>query len=338
MEMRSLSASSGYLKAIAAPPSKSARPCGELLAEFRPSHARSNLLRFSGVGDRDVYNVTSPFVLNGETLLAGRVEHRCNELSDVIFFRPDGETWVPRYVSPYLSGLQDPCIARIDGDLVIGGVRFPVRLANGDEVWRMEFYRGRTLATLERVLVGPAGMKDIRLTQLGDGRIAVFTRPQGVKGGRGKIGFMIADSLEQITPERILAAPILSHQFAEGEWGGANEVHLLESGKLGVLGHIACWDTHRKRHYYPMAFTLDPDTGEKSLLRIIARRDLFPEAAAKRPDLADVVFSGGLVRHANGTATMYAGLSDAAAGSILLPDPFTEASSPNLTAITLDLG
>lgn len=39
------------------------------------------------------------------------------------------------------------------------------------------------------------------------------------------------------------------------------------------------------------------------------------------------MFSGGLVRAADGTATLYAGLSDVEAGCVVLPDPFTHFES-----------
>ena len=59
---------------------------------------------------------------------------------------------------------------------------------------------------------------------------------------------------------------------------------------------------------------------------IIASRSIFPLTARPlRPDLVDVMFSGGLVRHGNDTATLYAGLSDVeGAGRVLLPDPFSK--------------
>ena len=41
-------------------------------------------------------------------------------------------------------------------------------------------------------------MKDIRLILLSDNRIGVFTRPQGKIGGRGRIGFMIVNSLKEL--------------------------------------------------------------------------------------------------------------------------------------------
>ena len=45
--------------------------------------------------------------------------------------------------------------------------------------WRQAFYRGTDLMNLTRFTEGPWGMKDIRITQLKDGRIYVATRPQG---------------------------------------------------------------------------------------------------------------------------------------------------------------
>ena len=161
-------------------------------------------------------------------------------------------------------------------------------------------------------------MKDIRFCELADGRVAVFSRPQGVKGGKGKIGFCVAPRSMPDRGDDPAEAPLLEGQFAAGEWGGANEVQVLADGSLGVLGHIARWGATGCRHYYPMAFTLDPDSLCTTPIRIIATRDLFPAAATKRADLVDVVFSGGLRHHANGYATLWAGLSDAAAGTIRL--------------------
>ena len=56
---------------------------------------------------------------------------------------------------------------------------------------------------------------------------------------------------------------------------------------------------------------------------MIAQRADFPDGPAKRPDLVDVLFSGGMVRLGEGRARMYVGLSDAQAGSVELPDPFS---------------
>jgi hypothetical protein len=129
-------------------------------------------------------------------------------------------------------------------------------------------------------------------------------------------------SLEHLTLEVIHEAPVLDGLFMEEEWGGANEARLLSNGLIGVLGHIARFDEEGNRHYYPMVFALDPRTGEHSDIRLIAARADFLEGPAKRPDLADVVFSGGLVRKKDGTADLYAGVSDAEAQRISMQDPF----------------
>lgn len=280
-------------------------------------------LRFKGVGTRDVYNITAPFLHGTERIIAGRVEARDVEHSDVMFFHEGSDgVWAPHPDAPILRGLQDPCITRIAGEWVVGGVRFPAHLQNGAVGWRMEFFRGKSPFRLRAFLIGPDQMKDIRLVELLDGRVGVFTRPQGRVGGRGKIGFYVADQLEAITPETIATAPLLEPQCAESEWVGANEAHPLPDGTVGVLGHIACFDRIEHRHYFPMIFRLDPMTAKTSPVRIVARRGDFPPGAAKRPDLAEVVFSGGLSRGPDGMATLYAGLGDSEAGWLELPDPF----------------
>lgn len=317
--------------------SRSPRGCAELLQEFeqRIGVSSPRLLHFEEVNDRDVYNITAPFELGGQLLLAGRVERRDCELAETIIFRHDAqrEAWAPYFASRLFQNLQDPCVAFVDGELILGGVEYPHRLPNGRLTWIMRFFRGRSLSTLRPFLSGPLRMKDIRICQMHDGQVAVFSRPQGTQGGRGKIGLAIVPSLEHITAQLINDAPILERQFADGEWGGANEVHLLEDGRLGVLGHVARWDNARNRHYYPIVFAVDPRNKQCTPLQIIARRSLFPHAPAKRSDLNDVVFSGGLIRHADGTATLYAGLSDAAAGSLIIPDPLLALSQEHQPTI-----
>ena len=281
-------------------------------------------LTFTGVGDRDVYNITAPFVLGGMQVIAGRVEGRENELSEIHFFHYESGCCRPLANAPVLKQLQDPCFTFINDELVLGGVRYPITMHSGEVSWRMEFYCGKSVATLKPFLQGPDRMKDIRLKQLSDGRIAVLTRPQGEKGGRGKIGFLVVDRLEEITLKAIEAAPVFEHLFLPEEWGGANELHNLKGGKLGVLGHIAYFDDREHRHYYPMVFCIDPATGTATAPQIIAQRKDFPAGAAKRPDLVDVIFSGGLHRNGDGTATLYAGLSDAEAGWLVIKDPLLQ--------------
>lgn len=303
--------------------------CIKLLSRMaRSVPVSAHKLVFSGIGQRDVYNISAPFEWDGRPVIAGRVESREVEHSEIVFFESHNGSWQPIPSVATFPGLQDPCIAFIGGELVLGGVRFPVTVADGSVGWRMDFYRGSSLNTLKLFLVGPDKMKDIRLVELADEQIGVLTRPQGAKGGRGKIGFLAAPSLEAITAEAIQEAPLFAGQCRDEEWLGANEAHRLQNGLIGVLGHVAYFDEQEHRHYYAMVFCVDPRTGQASPPEIIASRSDFPDGPAKRPDLVDVMFSGGLFRHGNGTATLYAGLSDVEAGCALLPDPFAKFEGP----------
>lgn len=279
-------------------------------------------LRFAGVGDRDVYNITAPFEDAGEVVIAGRVERRDEEDSEVYFFVNRDGVWMPREGAPVFR-LQDPFVARIDGELLFGGVEtFPHPDHPGARWWRTVFYKGETIGGLSPFLAGPNGMKDLRMIQLADGGIGVFTRPQGEKGGRGKIGFTIASTLADVDASLIEEAPLLPGQFLDEEWGGPNELHLLKNGLVGILGHIACFDEDGGRHYYPMVFSLDPKSRAASPIQLIAERDDFLPGPAKRPDLVDVVFSGGMIRNDDGTALLFAGVSDAGAQMLRMLDPF----------------
>ncbi|HTL30246.1 MAG TPA: DUF1861 family protein [Tepidisphaeraceae bacterium] len=308
-------------------PHAGAVSCRELLHHFTTGNGHlmeSGKLQFLDVNGCDVYNTTAPFEHDGKTLIAGRVEPRETELATVVFFsrRADG-AWEPCPSAIRLPGLQDPCVTKVAGELVVGGVRSPVDLSDGRRTYRMEFYRGSDLSDLRPFLVGPTGMKDIRLVELPDGRIAVFSRPQGAVGGRGKIGFTVVAGLSAITADVIASAPLFPGQFLDEEWGGANEIHVLSNGKLGVLGHIARFDELQHRHYYGMVFSVDA-AGVATPPRIIAERKMFPAGPAKRADLVDVIFSGGLTRNGDGTATLFAGISDVETAYLHIPDPFVE--------------
>ncbi|MNO19100.1 hypothetical protein D3C76_88260 [compost metagenome] len=304
----------------------SIQTCSELLGQFetRRPITEGVRLQFEGVGNKDVYNISGVFVDREEEIIAGRVEGRDTEFSQVVFFKKDGEVWIPHPDYAPIA-LQDPFITRIGGELIFGGVKLVEDCDNPGKIvsWVTQFYRGKDIASLKLFLAGPNHMKDVRLVELASSEIGVLTRPQGEKGGRGKIGFFKVESLEDITAEKIAAAPVFEDQFSEEEWGGANEPRLLSNGLVGVLGHIASFEDD-DRHYYAMTFAIHPDTMEKTPMKIIATRSSFPEGPAKRPDLRDVIFSGGIVRKPGGYAELYVGASDAEAYVIEIEDPFLE--------------
>jgi len=304
-----------------------AKSCAALLEQFRRSRPNRSgqKIPFAGVGGRDVYNITAPFQDEGEWVIAGRVEDRTSERSESVFFVERNGEWVPREGAPVFA-LQDPFVATIRGELVFGGVEVYFDGSDPHYVtsWRTVFYRGRTIRELKPFAKGPLTMKDIRLIDLRSGRIGVFTRPMPVDDARAMIGYFEIAELDELTEQRMLGAKLLKGQFVKVEWGGCNEAHLLRNGIVGVLGHVACMDDSNLRHYYPMTFAYDPATGAHSPLKIIATRDMFADGAAKRPDLKDVLFSGGIRRNDDGTATLYTGVSDAEAHRIDIDDPFLE--------------
>lgn len=301
------------------------RTCNDLMKEFEMLDFKDNSskLNFQGIPqNKDIYNITAPFETEKGRYLAGRVEPRDSEYSQVVFFKQNGDSWMADESLPSLN-LQDPFVTKIAGEIVLGGVEvFDDEKAPGQLNYRTIFYKGSSLEHLACFAQGPDRMKDIRLHELEDGRILVFTRPQGEIGGRGKIGWMLIDSLNELNPKTICKASLLRGQFIDEEWGGANEIHRLDGSKVGVLAHIARFDEQGNRHYHATAFTFDWQTGEYSPMKLIAVRSNFQEGAWKRPDLQDVIFSGGLCRKKDGTAELYCGVSDAEGHCITIPDPF----------------
>ncbi|MCM1189598.1 MAG: DUF1861 family protein [bacterium] len=295
----------------------------ELLEEHRAQagEKRAARLTFQGVEGFDVYNPTAPFFYQGKRILCARVEKRDSEASQAVFFEETGEN-----IYRVLEGwrryeLQDPSIARVCGRYVLGGTEVFERPGEpGRLCWHTSFYYGGDLEHLEKLADGPDGMKDVRLVELADKRIGIFTRPQGEKGGRGKIGFTAVEDFSQVTAAKMEEAPLLE-LFGAEEWGGVNEAVLLQDGRIGVLGHIACFEPENVRHYFPMAFLFDPADRTYSGLKILAERKEFLPGPSKRPDLEDVLFSGGLLRDGD-KSLLYVGVSDCEVQNIVVSDPF----------------
>lgn len=301
----------------------------ELLQKFEAEENSpiGEKLLFEGVGKNDVYNISAPFHIGDKIVIAGRVEAReARADSHVVFFEEGKDAWVPTSNAPSFK-LEDGFATHIGDEIVFGGVEVYPNYTVTDPQgvgYRTIFYRGHNLVSLRKFAEGPDMMKDIRLVQLANGKLGVFTRPQGRPNGRGKIGYIELANLENLNEESILKARIIENQFVPEEWGGVNELHVLENGAIGVLGHIACMDAQGHKHYAAMSFIYNPIKHRASPINIIATRKNFPPGICKRPELADVIFSGGLVRHGDGTATLYAGLSDAEAGKVTIPNPFSQ--------------
>lgn len=304
---------------------RNAKTVDKLLKEYKDKgfKYKSEKINFVLGDDRDIYNITKPFKDENDCVIAGRVEKRDSELSDVLFFKESGDKWIPKEGCSSLK-LQDPFFTRVNGKLVIGGVEVYNKPNDTKLGYRTVFLKGEKIKDLKRFATGPEMMKDIRLLEIDNEKILVFTRPTGEVGGRGTIGFTIINSLDELNAENLSKAELINNQFIKEEWGGVNELHKLSNGLIGVLGHIAKFDEFGNRHYYSMSFAFNLDTHETTPIKIIATRDDFLEGAYKREDIKDVIFSGGLIRKNDGKAELYCGVSDAEAHKIVIEDPFLE--------------
>ena len=158
------------------------------------------LLKFNLGEDADqltVYNPT-PMVIDGVTYLWARVEDKSSEEGSraMLFKEDENGIWNILEGAPVFNDLQDPFYCGfINGRHVFGGIHIYKTEGSKDLGYRTVFYSYKDSftemtmdgKTIEPFAVGPDKMKGIRLIQLAEGRIGVFTRPQGVFGGQGKM-------------------------------------------------------------------------------------------------------------------------------------------------------
>ena len=290
----------------------------------------SALLTFEGADGYDVYNCSVPFSWNGKRYIYGRVERR-NEWarSTARLFEEAGtDRWRAAEGSPVYQ-LEDPYVAKIGGQMVMGGTHIRMKSGRIDTYYGY-FYRGTDLNDLYYFTTGPDRMKDIRLVEMDGGRIGVFSRPRnGVyeDGAASAIGFAVISSLDELTADVIENAPRLHGLFGPGEWGGPNQAYFLSSGKVGVIGHMSWEDTapddgETLQVYVNSSFVLDPETRDVLDFKIIGCRSCYPASAPKLSRLRNCTFTSGIEVRPDGKADLYSGVCDAAEGRITIDDPF----------------
>lgn len=286
---------------------------------------------FHGAEGYDVYNSSIPFVWNGKNYIFGRVERR-NEWarSWVRLFECTGKddwTLVPNSM-PFQ--LEDPYISIIDNELVLGGTHVRCRQSS-IETYYGYFYKGTDINDLYYFATGPDYMKDIRLVEMPDKRIGVFSRPRSEEvrrtyGFESQIGFTTINSLTELTAEVVENAKYIPGLFDRDEWGGCNQAYCLDSGMIGVIGH-KCYkyekpDSQVVSVYMNIAFIFDPVTHKASNVKIIGTRPCYPDGPFKKPDLVDCAFTSGIVMREDGRADLYSGIGDCEVGRIVIDYPF----------------
>jgi hypothetical protein len=287
----------------------------------------SATLTFHGVEGFDVYNACIPFSWGGQQYIFGRVEKRHEwARSWVRLFEQTGQDAWTLVPDSMVYQLEDPYIAWIGDELVLGGTHVRYRAGKLDTYYGY-FYRGTDLHDLTYFTTGPDYMKDIRLVQLADGRVGVFSRPRSEEirrrfGSESMIGFTVVDTLDDLTDHAIAAAPYIEGLLGKDEWGGVNQVYLLEDGKLGAIGHMSYHDARANQVYMNIAFIFDPLTRAVDDLQIIGTRPCYPDGPAKKPHLCDCAFTAGIVMRPDGKADLYSGIGDTQVGRVVIDYPF----------------
>ena len=290
-------------------------------------------------GQVTLYNMSSDPMIK-----LGRAEYSGKESAVAVILEEEFHVLQPMEGMPTFA-MQDPFhFSNIDGWQIIGGVQIYEREAErpGNLGYRTIFFRYKDsvkeLVNNEGQLVepfvsSPDTMKGVRLAQLPNGKIAMFTRPQGGEFDLGKICYRELNSLDDFTGETMSQPELTLDLFKEGEWGGPNEVHVLSNGKLGVLSHIARFapkdptdpNSPIVKHYYASTFCFDPATRQASHMKIIATADSFPNIEPKKDDLGGIIYSGGIRRLDYGSAMLYCGVQDRESAEVFLQeDPFLE--------------
>lgn len=291
----------------------------------------STVLTFHGVEGFDVYNCSIPFIWEGKEYIYGRVEKREEwARSWVRLFAKTGDNDYTLVKDHMIYQLEDPYISIIHGEMVLGGTHVRKRSGKVDTYYGY-FYRGTDLNDLTYFTTGPDYMKDIRLVELQDGRIGVFSRPRNEEiekkyGSGSMIGFAVISSLEELTDEVIESAEPIQGIFDEGEWGGCNQVYLLEDGTIGVIGH-QCYtqpveDGEALAVYMNISFEFNPQTFEVTNKKVIGTRSCYPKGPAKVPNLIDCTFTSGIIMREDKRADLYAGIGDTMEGCITIEYPF----------------
>ncbi len=260
----------------------------------------------------------------------GGIQRRMADSSVRLFTQSGADEWT--LVKDSMTyPLEDPYVAVINDELIMGGTHVRKMLGEIDTYYAY-FYRGKGVDDLSYFTTGPDYMKDIRLVTLADGRLGVFSRPRSEAirekyGSESVVGFTVVDSIDAMSGEAIENAPVVEGLFEPDEWGGCNQCYLLDSGKIGVIGHKCYKEMDddsdiEMRVYLNVSFVFDVERHEASDLKIIGTRNCYPEGPAKKEDLADCAFTIGIVMREDGRADLYSGIGDVEVGRIVIDYPF----------------
>lgn len=271
-----------------------------------------------------IYNPTADN--RGE--MAARIEALGNQHSRVAGFREEGGLYVPNLKAPVFENSQDPAwMPNIKKQDIFAVIHTTENRAGEIINWQEVFYTFQ--GGLENIDVnkpfalGPEKMKDIRLVEWTDGKIGVFTRPQGEVGGRGKVAYIEIDTLSDLTTA-IPQAVIIPDVFIDEEWGGVNNIKVLSNTEAGLTMHIARFNPENgeKKDYYPATAIFHRNSCTITEMEIIGRANDLPfKVTPKMPNLGEVMFMGGAAQEADNHISLTMGTGDVAGIGLPPIDP-----------------
>lgn len=288
-------------------------------------------LKFRGVDGYDVYNSSIPFFWKGKKYIYGRIERREEWARSWVrlFEETSKDEWtiVP---NDMIYQLEDPYITIINDEVILGGTHVRMKQEKIDTYYGY-FYKGKNLHDLRYFTTGPEYMKDIRLVELEDNKVGVFSRPRGdevraLHGSEAIIGFTVINNINELNAEIINCATKIEGLFEDDEWGGCNQCYYLDSGKIGVIGH-KCYKQIDKNNmeilvYLNVSFVFDIECHKALDVKIIGTRSSYPKGPSKSLSLVDCAFTAGIDMREDGKVDLYSGIGDTEVGRIVIDYPF----------------
>lgn len=291
---------------------------------------KAELLKFNGVRCKDVYNCSVPFETQGKTYILGRVEKRdefANSTSQLFEKKEDGIWYKAENFDPL--PIEDPFIVQINGEFVVGGTHV-VKEKGNVKTYYSYFYRGKDIFNLKYFTTGPNYMKDIRLVQLPESKIGVFSRPRSEEvkrlfGCESMVGFNCIQDLNDLCSEIINEAKFIDGFFEKDEWGGINQAFYLKDNYVGAIGHQSYTSYSNGKEmavYINMAYIVDIQNLKVVAKKVIGTREDYPPAPSKTFGLSKCAFTSGIRLLNSKEVELYSGLGDAYEGKVIIENPF----------------
>jgi hypothetical protein len=289
---------------------------------------RGKLLTLTGIKSKEIgYNPAVIQTPTGETIIAARIEDVNSywlnpTLYDphITFFNRRGDCLEPIVDAPIFYQYEDPFVTWITENnmrqILFGAVKLD--FSSSIPTIATYFFLAPNIFELNesKPVAIIKGMKDIRVCQIEDGQLAVFTRPTEGIAFPGRIGFTRINKIEQLEVAA-LNAPLLRFDISQEIKMGANEACLIND-TIHVMCHQATTDSVNNYHYAVYEFNIHPTNpfGGCVRLREVATRNDFPKinGLSKGNIYQDVIFPGGTGGSSH--SDLYVGVEDSAIGVI----------------------